>query len=242
MLCRIHFALSLLMLLFLAGTSFAATGEEIKSAIEARCKITKPGFLGDYREIGSVLVVMKEGLRANRPSASFKPNVITGDRIIAAGGGDLPLGGNIDGNLKIGDRLYLYGIRTGADFVQLDIFTVKTYVVTGTRGPTPLQASVRFHYDEGLGGVSVKRVIEDIGSWLKTEGEVKSDGEAGPGGEAKPKGDDGTTRTIQVGQTQEEVTAILGQPDKKILLGKKTVFVYQNLKVVFVDGRVSDAY
>lgn len=230
MLCRIHYVLSLLMLLFLAGTSFASTREEIKSAIETRCKITKPGFLGDYKEIGSVLVVMKEGLRANRPSASFKPNVITGDRIASAGGGDLPLGGNIDGNLKIGDRLYLYGVRTGSDFVQLDIFTVKTFVVTGTRGPTPLQASVRFRYDEGLAVVSAKRVVEDIGSWLKTEGE------------ANPEWGARTTRTIQLGLTQDEVTAILGKPDKEILLGKKTVFVYQNLKVVFVDGKVSDAY
>jgi hypothetical protein len=51
-----------------------------------------------------------------------------------------------------------------------------------------------------------------------------------------------TTRTVRLGQSQEEVAAILGEPDKKILLGKKAVFVYGDLKVVFIGGKVADAY
>jgi hypothetical protein len=47
--------------------------------------------------------------------------------------------------------------------------------------------------------------------------------------------------TVRLGQSESEVTAILGQPDKKILLGAKSVFVYGNLKVVFIDGKVTDA-
>jgi hypothetical protein len=38
-----------------------------------------------------------------------------------------------------------------------------------------------------------------------------------------------------------EVTAILGPPEKQILLGAKTIFVYRDMKVVFVDGKVADA-
>lgn len=69
---RFRFALSLLLLHILAGTSFAATQEEVKSAIGSRYKLTVPGFLGGFKEVGTVLVVQKEGLRANRLSASFK--------------------------------------------------------------------------------------------------------------------------------------------------------------------------
>ncbi len=234
--------ITLLLFHIAAVASFAATRDEISSAIEARCKITKPGFLGDYKEIGSVLVVRKEGLRANRPSASFKPNVIANGRIEAVGGGDVPPGGKVDGRLKAGDRLYLYGILTGNDYVQLDIFTVRTFIVTGTRAPTPLQASVRFRYGEGLANVTARQVLEDIGAWLETEGEVKSSREGYPGVEAGSEGKAATTRTVELGQSQEEVAAIMGEPDKKILLGKKTVFVYGNLKVMFVDGKVADAY
>ncbi|HET6421739.1 MAG TPA: hypothetical protein VFG19_16400 [Geobacteraceae bacterium] len=238
----IIYASTMLLLHLFGGAAFAVTQEEIRSAVETRCKITKPGFLGDYKEIGSVLVVRKEGLRANRPSASFSPNVITNGGAATAGGGDLPPGGNADGVLKTGDRLYLYGVRTGNDFVQLDLFTVRTFIVTGTRGPTPLQASVRYRYDEGLAGVTSKQVMEDIGAWFRIEGGAGADRETEQDGGNGPGGGPAATRTVNLGQSQQEVTAILGEPEKKILLGKKAVFVYRDLKVVFIDGKVADAY
>ncbi|MBI1922232.1 MAG: hypothetical protein HYS23_14250 [Geobacter sp.] len=149
---RFRFALSLFLFHLLVGNSFAVTQDEVKSAIGSRYKLTVPGFLGGFKEVGSVLIVQKEGLGANRPSASFKPNVIEVRQLTMIGGGGLPLGEKIDPDLKIGERLRLYGILTGNDYVQLDIFTVNTFVVAGSgaRGPTPLQASVRFLYGGGL--------------------------------------------------------------------------------------------
>ena len=228
---RFRFALSLLLLHILAGTSFAVTQEEVKSAIGSRYKLTVPGFLGGFKEVGSVLVVQKEGLRANRPSASFKPNVIEGRQVTMIGGGDLSLGGKIDPDLKIGDRLHLYGIRTGDDYVQLDIFTVNTFVVagSGTRGPTPLQASVRFRYGGGVAATSVAEILADVGVWFKEEGETRQT--------VIPQ----ATKTVQLGQTEEEVVAIMGPPEKKVLLGAKAIYVYRDLKVVFIDGKVADA-
>jgi len=221
----------------LAGTSFAVTQEEIKLVLETRYRPTKPGFFGDFKEIGSVLVLQKAGLRANRPSKIFAPNVIIGRQVATAGGGDLPLGGNIDPALKIGDRLHLYGVRTGDDYVELEIFTVNTFVVvgSGTRGPTPLQASTRFRYDEGLAAVSTGRVMDDIREWFRVEGE------AGLSVEPRTAADAGVTRTIRSGQSPEEVVAILGAPGKIFILGAKTIFVYKDIKVIFVDGKVADA-
>jgi len=228
---------SLVTFLILAGTSFAVTQEEIKSVLETRYRPTKPGFFGDFKEIGSVLVLQKAGLRANRPSKIFAPNVIIGRQVATAGGGDLPLGGNIDPALKIGDRLHLYSVRTGDDYVELEIFTVNTFVVvgSGTRGPTPLQASTRFRYDEGLAAVSTGQVMDDIREWFRVEGE------ADLSVEPRTAADAGVTRTIQAGQAPEEVVAILGAPGKIIILGAKTIFVYRDIKVIFVDGKVADA-
>ena len=242
----IRFAFGVLVLHLLAGTALAITPDEIKSAVESRYKITVPGFLGDFKEIGSVLMVQKEGLRADRPRSNFKSTVIKGGRIITAGGGELPLGNNIDGNLKIGDRLYLYGIRSGNDFVELRLFTVKTFIVTGTgtRGPTPLQASTRFQYDEGLARLTAKQIMDDIGAWFKAESVVRIYAE--PTAKDEPKAgnraeSDSAAVTVHLGQTTDEVIAILGAPDKRILLGAKTVFVYNNLKLVFIDGKLTDA-
>jgi hypothetical protein len=47
--------------------------------------------------------------------------------------------------------------------------------------------------------------------------------------------------TVEIGQTPDQVTAILGQPDKIINLGPKQIYVYKDLKVTFVKGKVTDA-
>ena len=247
---RIRFA-AILLLLLAASTSFAATRDEAASAVTARYRITTPAFLGGFSEIGSVLTPRREGFRANRPNKAFKPNVVRNHQLAVAGGGDLPLGGVHDGALKPGERLHLYGVRTGNDYVQLDLYTVATYVVpgSGTRGPTPLQASVRFQYDGGLAGVTTQLLLDDIGEWLAAEGEqrpaavdslpaVVQRPAAVP---VEPRAAGRATSTIRLGQTQEEVTAILGPPEKQIMLGAKTIFVYRDVKVVFMDGKVADA-
>lgn len=239
---RIRLAMTMLILIA-ACPSFAVTQNEAEDVVTNRYRLTTPAFLGGFKDIGTVLTARREGLRVNRAGKAFKPNVVKNHRIVAAGGGDLPLSGVHDGALKPGERLHLYSIRTGDDFVQLDLYTVVTYVVSGsgTRGPTPLQASIRFHYDDGLAGVSTRQLLEDINEWLADEGgprpiAVEPIPDAGP----RPAGK--VTSTIRLGQTQDEVSDILGPPEKLILLGAKTIFVYRDLKVVFVDGKVSDAY
>lgn len=247
---RIRFA-AILLLLLTACASFAATRDEAASAVTALYRITTQGFLGGFSEIGSVLTPRREGLRANRPSKAFKPNVVRNRQLDVAGGGDLPLGGVHDGALKPGERLHLYGVRTGNDYVQLDLHTVATYVVpgSGTRGPTPLQASVRFQYDGGLAGVTTQLLLDDIGEWLAAEGETRPAAvDSRPAADqrpaavpAEPRAAGRATSTIRLGQTQEEVAAILGPPEKQILLGAKTIFIYRDVKVVFMDGKVADA-
>jgi hypothetical protein len=239
----IGMSLSLVLVLVLVGMSFAAGGDEIKSAVESRYRMTSNDFLGNVKEMGTVLVVQKEGLKAGRPMTLFKPNVVSNGRVVTAGGGDLPLRSDFDGYLKAGDRLYLYGVRTGGDYVELSIYTVKSFSVSGsgTRGPAPLQANVRFLYDGGLAAVSTQLVMENIGTWFRTDEEVRDEARDRARSESKAKTGDKPTGTVRLGQTEAEVEAILGTPEKKILLGSKSVFVYGNVKVIFIDGKVADA-
>ncbi len=46
--------------------------------------------------------------------------------------------------------------------------------------------------------------------------------------------------SIEIGQTIEQVVAAWGQPDKKVNLGAKQIYVYKDLKVTFIGGKVSD--
>jgi hypothetical protein len=45
---------------------------------------------------------------------------------------------------------------------------------------------------------------------------------------------------IEKGQTPDQVKAALGQPDKIVNLGAKQIYVYKDIKVTFINGKVAD--
>ncbi|MGA2051088.1 MAG: hypothetical protein ABSG96_25635 [Terracidiphilus sp.] len=45
---------------------------------------------------------------------------------------------------------------------------------------------------------------------------------------------------IEKGQTPDQVKAAIGNPDKIINLGAKQIYVYKDIKVTFINGKVSD--
>jgi hypothetical protein len=69
-------------------------------------------------------------------------------------------------------------------------------------------------------------------------GQVAPDG--GGAAPAPPAAPAGPPPSIEVGQTIDQVTAALGQPQKVVNLGTKKIYVYKDSKVTFKDGKVSD--
>lgn len=47
-------------------------------------------------------------------------------------------------------------------------------------------------------------------------------------------------KTISAGQTEDQVVAILGKPDKVAKIGTKEIYYYKDLKVTFVNSKVTD--
>jgi hypothetical protein len=47
-------------------------------------------------------------------------------------------------------------------------------------------------------------------------------------------------KTVEVGQTIEQVDQILGAPQKILKAGTKVIYIYQDLKVTFENGKVAD--
>lgn len=219
---RLTIVCLLLLTHLVPGASWAATPAGVRSAIEARYKLTSLDALGFLHESGTVLVVRQEGLRADRPGAFNRATVIRDREVVEAGGARVSLGGNLDGRLKIGDQLQLYGIRVEDRFVELNLSTVKTFVVAGSRAPTRLQALICLQYDQGIAALTAGQVLGDMDAWFGTENAFRA------------------AKTVQQGQTEDEVIAILGEPEKKVLLGAKAVYIYSDMKLVFRDGRLAD--
>jgi uncharacterized membrane protein YgcG len=62
----------------------------------------------------------------------------------------------------------------------------------------------------------------------------------GGGGQAQQQAPPPEPEQIEKGQTPDQVKAALGPPEKIVNLGPKQIYVYKDLKVTFLNGKVSD--
>jgi hypothetical protein len=62
----------------------------------------------------------------------------------------------------------------------------------------------------------------------------------GGGGQAQQQAPPPDPVQIEKGQTIDQVKAAIGTPDKIINLGSKQIYVYKDIKVTFINGKVSD--
>jgi hypothetical protein len=105
------------------------------------------------------------------------------------------------------------------------------------------------------------QVLSLVGEVLKVDADdsAKSDDKGADQQQAAPAGGDAAQQpaadqaaaapaappappaTVEIGQSTDEVVAILGQPEKILNLGPKQIYVYKDLKVTFVKGKVTDA-
>jgi hypothetical protein len=69
----------------------------------------------------------------------------------------------------------------------------------------------------------------------QAESEAVADASAAPAG-----GSGGGSTTIAIGQSIDMVTAKLGNPTRVIDLGAKKIYTYPDMKIIFLNGKVSD--
>jgi hypothetical protein len=60
------------------------------------------------------------------------------------------------------------------------------------------------------------------------------------GGGQQAQQDAPPPQQIEKGQTPDQVVAAIGQPDKIVNLGAKQLYIYKDIKVTFINGKVSD--
>jgi hypothetical protein len=46
-------------------------------------------------------------------------------------------------------------------------------------------------------------------------------------------------QSIEKGQTEDQVVAAFGKPDKIVNLGSKKLYIYKDMKITFVGGKVA---
>lgn len=158
-----------------------------------------------------------------------------------------------------GDKVYptKVAVNVEKDTVELGIVACDT--CNNTDPPTYNKAQVLFQFPRGsLAKASAGDVEDTIGQLLAISDDSQQGGDQNGQQQGQQQGDQGQQagdqgqgqqqppaqqaepQTIEKGQTPEQVEAALGKPDKIVNLGAKQLYIYKDLKVTFVNGKVTD--
>lgn len=164
-----------------------------------------------------------------------------------------------------GDKIYPAKIEVNLEKDTVTMGIVACDTCNKTDPPTYNKANVVFEFPKGsLAKASAGDVEDTIGQLLAISDDSQQQGQGGDqggdqggqqaaqGGQDQQGGEQQAAQTpaaqppaaepqtIEKGQTTDQVQGSLGKPDKVVNLGAKQIWVYKDLKVTFLNGKVSD--
>lgn len=213
----------------------------------------KSGFGGaTVVEAGTELAVQKAGVLSvpsttmSTCSAKFQDN-----KLHPSVGFCAAMFRNISSYLQTGSKVYPLKIDVNLEKEKISFEVVACDSCNGSDSSTSMKGGVVFQFPKGYLETASAGAVEDtIGQVFSISGDGQSGGQnqAEQQAQGGPQGAQPSTQqqqqaepqTIQLGQSTDQVLAVLNKPEKIVNLGAKQIFVYRDLKVTFVDGKVSD--
>ncbi|MGH9747297.1 MAG: hypothetical protein ACRD59_14465 [Candidatus Acidiferrales bacterium] len=263
----IHSSIAAAILLSSLATSPRTAAQGLQQKLEAKYAITKPtDDKTDIVTAGAVLILEKDKLLMYPTSTAAPPQNTYKDGRLSAGAyaahEKMQSFGSMIGHpppktiqtryFVTGEKFWVTRIDVMGDGV---VFTLFTDAIDDVR----YYSTLKFVYPHGT-TPTADQEMSTVGEVLKVQedepakGDDKGNQQQGDANQQQaPAGGDQNQQpaaeqqppappaTVGIGQSPEEVTAILGQPEKIINLGAKQIYVYKDLKVTFVKGKVTDA-
>jgi hypothetical protein len=160
--------------------------------------------------------------------------------------------------MAVGDKVYPQRIEVDPTKDTVSVSVVECDKCNKTDPPTYMKAKVVFQFPKGSIANAQAGAVEDtIGQLLAISDSSQQD-QAQQGGQqgndqqqggqqqaaqeqapAQPA-QQADPQTIEVGMTPDQVTSAMGKPDKIVKLTSKQIYFYKDMKVTFVNGKVSD--
>jgi hypothetical protein len=155
---------------------------------------------------------------------------------------------------KSGDKVYATKIAVDNSKDTVTFAIVSCDTCNNVDPPTYNKANVVFKFASGtLAKGDVAKIEDTIGQLFSISnddqgGQQGGNGndqqagnqQGGGGGQGQQQAPPPEPQQIEKGQTPDQVKAALGNPDKIVSLGAKQIYVYKDLKVTFLNGKVSD--
>jgi hypothetical protein len=164
---------------------------------------------------------------------------------------------------QVGERVYPSKIAVNLPKDQVTVGIIACDSCNNVSPTTFYKADVVFQFAKGtLATTSLSQVEDTIAELLNIDdspgdqgvGQGGNGNDTGHGnsndqqggnrgggvGQAQQQAAPPEPQQIEKGQSPDQVKAALGQPDKIVNFGSKQIFIYKDLKVTFLNGKVSD--
>jgi hypothetical protein len=223
--------------------------------LKALYKVTKfspvaKGFA--VLEPGTVLVIREEGILGVPPAnVAFGNSIYKDGKLHPPTAGNRTIIGNVTRLLQVGEKVYVQTVDVNLKSDSVTLYIVEYESCNGVNQQSSFKSMVSFEFAKGsLATADPAEIKNTVGQVLSIDtssngGQQLRDSSAQQQGQPQqpPKQQPPLPQppTIRLGQTVDEVQAVLGQPDKIVNLGAKVIYVYKNLKVTFINGKVADA-
>lgn len=160
--------------------------------------------------------------------------------------------------LTVGEKVYPMKLDVNIGKEKISMAILECDSCNGVQDPSNYKAEVVFQFAKGYLETANAGQIEDtIGQIFAISEDDSQQGQGGQGNQGGNQGgndqggqDQGggqanqqqqaEPQTIEIGQTPEQVIAAMGKPEKIVNMGVKQIYLYKDLKVTFVKGKVSD--
>ncbi|MGA8224755.1 MAG: hypothetical protein WB780_24135 [Candidatus Acidiferrales bacterium] len=244
---RLRIPLALILSLACIAPSLFAQDHRAELQKKLTSAFTRTKMTGDKSDIvtaGSVLVLHKDNLLMASTEAIAAPTNTYKNGNISMG-----FGATMAWNMALGAANQQAANIPQRKFVAGEKFWVTDYIIkddgvyfvfySDPFNDVRYYTQLKFPFQKGA--------VPPADDLMKTVAEVitvDSDQEAAPQESAPAPAQAAQSaappKTIAIGQTTDQVLAILGQPQKIVNLGPKTMFFYPDMKVIFLNGKVSD--
>lgn len=253
---------------FAQGQQGAGTGGTLLSDLNKNYKMVRLGNNAGSTSVvdqGTVLVVQQAGLLGLPANslvpcvAHFKDGTLHGPNMMCKAAAR-----NNSKDFPNGDKVYPMKIDVNMQKDEVSMTLLECDTCNNTDPPTYYHAQVVFQFPKGYLANADSGQVEDMIAKLLAPDNSNNNGnnsgnDQGNNGNNNGNGngngnDQGNGNnnqqqqqqqqqpaSVQLGQTPDQVVAALGQPDKIVTLGAKQIYVYKDLKVTFVNGKVTDA-
>jgi hypothetical protein len=206
--------------------------------------VVEPGTLLSVQKGGIISVPWKAVVHC---AAKFQDNTLHPSTGFCAG-----MMKSVSQYMQKGNKVYPLKIEVNLDKAKISFQVVSCDSCNGVDPATGMKGEVVFQFAKGYLERANAGEVEDLIGQVFA---ISNDDQQAQGGDSGQQGNQQASQqapaqqqqeqqaepqTIQLGMSPDQVQGALGKPDKIFNLGAKQIYVYKDVKVTFLNGKVSD--